>query len=987
MKRIVTNLLLLLLLHPFNLAAQAPLISWQKCVGSPYLDYGNSVVPTPDGGSITVGYVEGIGGDVITFNGEQDYFIVKQDATGAVQWTKSLGGPFQDMATVVRLAADGGYLIGGEMSTPSGSGDVGIPAESLDIWIVKLDAAGNILWERSYGSAQNDYLGDMQPTSDGGMVFVGSTQAGTGEISGNHGGYDIWIAKIAADGTMTWDQCFGGSQDDWGYGIAVAPGGAVPGYVISGWTASNDDDASDNHGGHDLMAIKVDNNGYRKWVSVLGGSDRDEGYGVTQTSDGNYVFAGLTGSNDGDVAGNHGSLGMLDAWVLKLDQAGNIIWQHCYGGTNNESARSVTLTAAKNLVIAGTAQSADYDLSTSCMPANIPGSGLTAGWVFEINQNSYLLWNKVLSGGNVDSESYAIEKSDGSILVSGYTAKSNVPGYHADASAAVGDIYTAKLSFAKPAVSINIPPAGSCVGVAVTFTAAVTGPGNSITYQWFKNGVDQKINAVTYSASDFANGDQVYCQISVTDNGCAPPIKATSNTVILAVSSTMAPVVSIAGNAAPVCAGTSVSFNATVTGGSGSGTYQWLVNGNPVGSNTATYSSTALNNGDLVSCGYTDAGVCSAAGQVVSNTIDAQVQPNITASVQIAVDANVICMGTTAKFTATAVGGGTTPGYQWMVGSTPVGTGQTYSSSGLATGDVVTCQLTNSAACVSPNPATSNAITMTVNTVLNAGVSLAYSPQVVCSGKPMTFEATATDAGASPSYQWSVNGSPVTATGSNGAQFTSNTLVTGDVVSVGVSDPAAGCVIPAQTSASVTVYPNPTVGPGGTVSVTKGQSYTLDLPVTGDIASYSWSPDTWLNDNKVATPVATPPATTEYTLTVTTGDGCVASDSILVKVSANSVVPRVSIPSAFSPNGDGHNDVFYVVGAPAGAKVGDMVIFNRWGVTVFAVHGVGPGDPANGWNGNVNGQPAPTGTYVYEVRMVFAEGGSQVYKGTVVLVR
>jgi len=260
----------------------------------------------------------------------------------------------------------------------------------------------------------------------------------------------------------------------------------------------------------------------------------------------------------------------------------------------------------------------------------------------------------------------------------------------------------------------------------------------------------------------------------------------------------------------------------------------------------------------------------------------------------------------------------------------------------------------------------------------------------------VTWTATATKAGAVPEYQWTVNGAAVGAgpgsgsggsspggpgSGSGGPSFSSSTLAYGDVVGVEVSDPAS-CVVPADAAVTVVVDQSPTVGAGGVILLSKGQSYTLDVPVTGDIASYTWSPGVWLTDSTIGNPVATPLATTSYTLTVVTPEGCVASDSIQLKVFS-----KLAIPAAFSPNGDGHNDIFYIIGGPIGSKIGDLAVYDRWGQAVFAEHGVAPDDPAYGWNGNFDGRPAPAGTYVYALRMVFADGTQQVIKGTLILVR
>jgi gliding motility-associated-like protein len=148
------------------------------------------------------------------------------------------------------------------------------------------------------------------------------------------------------------------------------------------------------------------------------------------------------------------------------------------------------------------------------------------------------------------------------------------------------------------------------------------------------------------------------------------------------------------------------------------------------------------------------------------------------------------------------------------------------------------------------------------------------------------------------------------------------------------------------------------------------------------VTDFSWTPTTALSDPAIAHPLASPLRTTTYTLQVTTGAGCTAEGTVKI-----AVYSLLAIPQAFTPNGDGHNDIFYVLGGPIGSLVKDFAVYDRWGEPVFQVHDVAPDDPAFGWKGLAGGRPAEAGTYVYFVRMAFANGTQQVYKGTVVLVR
>jgi gliding motility-associated-like protein len=132
----------------------------------------------------------------------------------------------------------------------------------------------------------------------------------------------------------------------------------------------------------------------------------------------------------------------------------------------------------------------------------------------------------------------------------------------------------------------------------------------------------------------------------------------------------------------------------------------------------------------------------------------------------------------------------------------------------------------------------------------------------------------------------------------------------------------------------------------------------------------------------IANPIANPQRSTEYMLKVVSGEGCTASGVITVKVYSD-----IRIPGAFSPNGDAKNDVFYILGAPQGSTIRNFAVFDRWGMKVFGVNEVVPGDPSFGWNGYFKGMPAAAGTYVYTFSVTLAGGEQQIYKGTVILLR
>ena len=917
------------------------------------------------------GWTEGPGGDVTGYHGAVnvgDYWVVKMDAVGTIQWERTLGGSAYDGGYVIRQTPDGGYIVGGQTSCTAGDGDVTSTNHGqTDFWVVKLSSTGAIQWQNSYGGEGVENLYGLDLTPDGGYILAGNTSSTGGQVTGNHGGLDGWVVKLDGAGTMQWEKCLGGSQADGLLSVQALADGT---YIVAGSTNSNDGDVTGNHGGQDFWVVKLDNGANILWQKSLGGSGNDFPRSVVAMADGSCVVAGSTASVDGQVTGNHGG---QDFWVVRLDNTGALQWQKCLGGSGDDNAFSVAATSDGGFLVAGSTNSIDGDVTCYNMASR------QMGWVLKIDGTGVLLWQTVLGGSTVDLEQSIKPTPDGGAIVGGFTGSSDLPGYHPDLGGGLtGDFYAAKLS-PPPVVTINAPAGALCTGTPFTFTATVTNPPALYSYIWVKDGVNQMVNSSTYTSTNFVTGDLVYAEI-VTFSACGE-VPYTSNTVSLNVSAQPAPAITISvnGPGGPICPGAQVTFNASVSNAGGMPVYQWQDNGNPVGTNSNTYTSTDLADGDLITCVYSDNTGCIVPAPNISNTLTEQVLPAVFPSISITASEIAVCDGGTVNFTAKTSGGGATPSYQWKVDGQPVGTDiPTYSSSTLTDGEVVSCELTSDAVCASPAFAVSNPVMISVDPVVVSSVSVGYSPSEVCAGQPVVFTAVATNGGTRPVYQWAVNGQAV---GTNATTFTSSALVGGDVVSCGLSD-VVGCVTPSTASVTPVINPLPVVGTSPVLLVNRGGSVTLDLPVTGDIADYSWTPAAGLSDADAASPVATPVASIVYTLTVVTTAGCVDSGRLTVKV-----LSQVSIPGAFSPNGDGKNDVFYIIGGPLGSIIKDMAVFDRWGQKVFQVHDVPTDDAAYGWDGRFRGQVVSPGAYVYELLMRFADGTQQVYKGTVMVVR
>lgn len=364
---------------------------------------------------------------------------------------------------------------------------------------------------------------------------------------------------------------------------------------------------------------------------------------------------------------------------------------------------------------------------------------------------------------------------------------------------------------------------------------------------------------------------------------------------------------------------------------------------------------------------------------VTTDTILIKVPPGPT-SLQISASATSVPVCTPLYFTATPVNPGDTPFYQWQVSGVNVGGDSLqYSNNIFANGDQVYCILNTVDGCTgAPVKDTSNTISLTIDPQGHASVTIAASDTVICDGTPITFKATVMNGAAAPVFQWLVNGAPI---GDSTAAYTDSNPVSGDVVYCLITSDDV-CGLAKSNSIPITVNPVPSVAAGQVFNIVYGQSQELDPVITGNIASYAWTPGAGLSDSTIRDPVADPARTTVYTLNVVADGGCKASGVITVDV----YIP-LSIPNAFTPNGDGHNDILYVLGGPAGSQVREFNIYNRWGQSVFRVHDVAPGDRQYGWNGTIGGRPAPPGTYVYIVVLSLAGGQQQVYKGTVELIR
>jgi len=303
---------------------------------------------------------------------DSDTCVVTVDAN--IMWNRTFGGSKEDWARAVQQTSDGGYIIAGQTNS-YGAGE-------WDFWVMKTDAQGNKLWVKTFGNERNEIAWSVQQTSDGGYIIAGYTYV-------NDMNSDIWVMKTDANGIEQWNKIFGGNGNDRAYAVQQTSDG---GYVIAGWTSSY------GAGSADAWLIKTDADGNMLWDKTFGGTAWEDAYSVHQTSDGGYIVAGFTYSF---------SAGSSDAWLIKTDADGNMLWDKTFGGIGLDVAYALQLTSDGGYILTG--------------DTNSYGAGSSDFWLIKTDADGNMLWDKTF-GGAKDDEAYAVQQtSDGGYILTGFT--------------------------------------------------------------------------------------------------------------------------------------------------------------------------------------------------------------------------------------------------------------------------------------------------------------------------------------------------------------------------------------------------------------------------------------------------------------------------------------------------------------------------------------------------------------------------------------
>lgn len=293
--------------------------------------------------------------------GDYDFWMIKTDILGNKTWEQRYGGSGQDVPKSIIPTADGNYIFGGYTNSPAGSGNITPGASGgADYWVFKVAPnSATPIWQVRLGGTSNDALLSTIPISSGGYLLVGQSisaaYAPGGKTQGTKGGTDYWVVKIDANGNKLWDKSIGGSLEDlYNSAIETTDGG----FILAGSTNSpkNNDITVDPRGGYDYWAVKIDANGNKQWDKRYGGAGDDNLKKIIATDDGGYLLLGHSNSN---IFGekNQNSRGLFDYWVVKIDRLGNFVWDKTFGGGDNEELIDGINTLNGNYTLAGRSKS------------------------------------------------------------------------------------------------------------------------------------------------------------------------------------------------------------------------------------------------------------------------------------------------------------------------------------------------------------------------------------------------------------------------------------------------------------------------------------------------------------------------------------------------------------------------------------------------------------------------------------------------------
>lgn len=518
--------------------AQPPGIEWQKTIGGSSDDIPTTSIQTSDGGYLIGGIsMSGITGDKSESNrgtGTNDYWIVKLSKSGAIEWQKTIGGDLDDNLSSVSTTEDGGYIIGGSSNSSASYDKSDNSLGDYDFWILKLNSSGSIQWQKTIGGNHNDMLQSIKQTKDKGYVIGGIT---TSDFSSRRGttDNDYWVIKLDKNGSIEWEKIIGGTSNDMLRTLEMTNDKDM-GYILGG--SSNSGISGDKteasrgiYGDYDYWIVKLDSHGKIKWDKTVGGNAQEFLGSLKQTQDSGYI---LVGNSSSDASGDKTQTskcyyGNLDYWIVKLDSDGVIKWQSTIGGCSLDYGTEVIQLKDKGYIIGGSSYSGiSGDKSED-------SRGSSDFWILKIDRLGNIKWQKTIGGSKPDVLYDLIATNEYDILLSGYSSSGST-GDKSESNKGLKDYWIVKLGCNAPtAICKNISVTLNSSGTA-TISASDIYDG-SVTYCGLKSMTisrssftcnDIGNNNVVLTVTDI-NDNVSTCNATVTIVGSKPTCSITSS--------------------------------------------------------------------------------------------------------------------------------------------------------------------------------------------------------------------------------------------------------------------------------------------------------------------------------------------------------------------------------------------------------------------------------------------------------------------------
>jgi hypothetical protein len=371
--------------------------------------------------------------------GFTDYWIVKLDVSGTLEWQKNIGGFEHERLRSVFQTSTGDYVIGGSSFSNMGGDKTENSNGQSDFWVLKLDNTGNIIWQNTIGGAFGEELTSLTPTIDGGILVGGSSYSNiSGDKTENSkGGTDYWFVKLDGEGIVQWDKTLGGNGEDYLNDIQQTADG---GYILAGFSDSNisGDKTEDSQGDFDFWILKTDATGIIEWQNTIGGNKLDRLEAFSQTADGGYIIAGESNS---DVSGdkNENAIGSLDYWVIKLDSFGNILWENTIGAFGQNEASSVIQTDEGGFLVGGWSSA---DIGADKTENSKGGFDF---WIVKLNASGAVEAQNTIGGSGSDLLEAIEQTPEGEYITVGHSF-SNISGDKTENSQGLDDYWVLKLN-------------------------------------------------------------------------------------------------------------------------------------------------------------------------------------------------------------------------------------------------------------------------------------------------------------------------------------------------------------------------------------------------------------------------------------------------------------------------------------------------------------------------------------------------------------